>query len=46
MGHGLGEAAKLCGVESQGMLLAGDDGKGNVKVVFPDDSIPVGTRIH
>ena len=36
--------AKFCGVESNGMLLAGDDADGNCKVVFVDD-LPVGTRI-
>ena len=33
------------GVESQGMLLAGDDAEGNCKVIFADD-LPAGTRIH
>jgi methionyl-tRNA synthetase len=36
--------AKFCGVESNGMLLAGDDEKGDCKVIFADD-LPVGTRI-
>ena len=36
--------AKFCGVESNGMLLAGDDAEGNCKVVFADE-LPVGTRI-
>ena len=36
--------AKFCGVESNGMLLAGDDADGNCKVIFVED-LPVGTRI-
>ena len=36
--------AKFCGVESNGMLLAGDDAEGNCKVVFADN-LPAGTRI-
>ena len=36
--------AKFCGVESNGMLLAGDDAEGNCKVIFVED-LPVGTRI-
>ncbi|MBQ2862230.1 MAG: methionine--tRNA ligase, partial [Oscillospiraceae bacterium] len=38
--------AKLCGVESRGMLLAGDREDGSVCVTFIDDSVPVGTRLH
>ena len=38
--------AKLCGVESQGMLLAADAGENDVKVIFVDDSIPEGSKIH
>lgn len=38
--------AKLCGVESAGMLLAGDREDGSVCVTFVDDSVPVGTRLH
>ncbi|MDE6593112.1 MAG: methionine--tRNA ligase [Oscillospiraceae bacterium] len=36
--------AKLCGVESQGMILAADAGD-EVKVIFPDESIPNGARL-
>lgn len=36
--------AKLCGVESQGMILAADAGE-EVKVIFPDSSIPNGARL-
>lgn len=38
--------AKLCGVESSGMLLAGEREDGSVCVTFVDDSVPVGTRLH
>ncbi|WP_071429340.1 methionine--tRNA ligase [Angelakisella massiliensis] len=38
--------AKFCGVESQGMLLAGDTPDGGCKVIFVDDAVPAGTRIH
>ena len=38
--------AKLCGVESSGMLLAGDREDGSVCVTLVDDSVPVGTRLH
>lgn len=42
--------AKLRGVVSQGMILAADsvtaDGQEDVKVLFMDDSIPCGSRIH
>ena len=37
--------AKLCGVESQGMILAADCPDGDVKVIFADD-IPVGSKIR
>lgn len=36
--------AKLCGIESNGMLLAG--GENEVNVVFPDEKTPLGTRIR
>ncbi len=38
--------AKLCGVESNGMLLAGNREDGSACVTFVDDSVPVGTRLH
>ena len=41
--------AKLRGVESRGMLLAADvpDGEGErASVLFVDDSVPVGSRLH
>ena len=37
--------AKLCGVESQGMILAADCPDGNVKVIFADD-IPQGSKVR
>ena len=37
--------AKLCGVESQGMILAADCPNGDVKVIFADD-IPTGSKIR
>lgn len=36
--------ATFCGVESHGMLLAGNDANGNCRVVFVDD-LPVGVRL-
>ena len=36
--------AKLCGVESNGMLLA--SGGDRIRVVFLDDDAPLGDRIH
>ena len=37
--------AKLCGVESQGMILAADCADGGVKVIFADD-IPAGSKVR
>ncbi len=37
--------ATLCGVESQGMILAADAGENDVKVIFVD-GIPVGSKIR
>ena len=39
------EPVKLCGVESQGMILASQDNNNNVKVIFVDNSIPAGSKI-
>lgn len=36
---------KLCGVESNGMICAADTADGDVKVIFPDQSLPCGARI-
>jgi len=37
--------AKLFGVESQGMLLAANDGAGLIKVIEVDDTVETGTQI-
>ena len=37
--------AKLCGVESQGMILAADCGEDDVKVLFID-GVPAGSKIR
>ena len=37
--------AKLCGVESNGMILAADAGENNVKVIFLED-VPAGSKIR
>ena len=37
--------AVLCGVESQGMILAADAGEDDVKVIFVDD-VPAGSSVH
>ncbi len=37
--------AKLCGIESQGMILAADCGQDDVKVIFIDD-VPAGSKIR
>lgn len=39
------KAAKLCGVESQGMILAADAGENDVKVVFLE-GVPAGSKIR
>ena len=38
--------AELCGVESQGMILAADNPDGGAAVVFPDQSLPCGSKIR
>lgn len=38
--------AKLCGLESNGMILAADCSEDDVKVLFLDDSMPEGSRIR
>ncbi len=40
------KSATLCGVESQGMILAADAGEDDVKVVFIDQSVPNGSKIR
>lgn len=37
---------KLCGVDSNGMICAADLADGGCKVIFVDDSIPVGAKIR
>ncbi len=39
------EAAKLRGVESQGMLLAADNGKGKIVLLTPDKKIENGAEV-
>lgn len=38
--------AKLCGVESNGMICAADCPDGSAKVIFPDQSLPCGSKIR
>ena len=38
--------AKLCGLESNGMILAADCDENDVKVIFLDDNMPEGSRIR
>ena len=40
------KAVKLRGVLSQGMICAADMDDGSAKVIFPDQSIPVGSKIR
>ncbi len=40
------EPRKIAGVESQGMLLAAEDDKGNVVLLTPDSEIEEGSRIR
>jgi methionine--tRNA ligase beta chain len=37
---------KMMGVESQCMILAADDGKGNVVVLLPEKDVEEGSKIH
>ena len=39
------EPRKLKGVESQGMLLAATDEKGNLSLISPEEDIELGSRI-
>lgn len=36
----------LCGAESNGMICAAETNDGSVKVIFVDDSLPVGSKIR
>lgn len=38
--------AKLCGVESQGMILAADASDGSAKVIFVSDDVEDGAQLH
>ncbi|HEX3026447.1 MAG TPA: methionine--tRNA ligase [Clostridia bacterium] len=38
--------AKLCGVESNGMILAADVSEDDVKVLFVDQDIPTGSKVR
>ena len=40
------EAKKIRGVESQGMLLAPEDGNGNCVLLVPEKDIDSGTKVH
>jgi methionine--tRNA ligase beta chain len=37
---------KLMGVESQAMVLAADDAKGNVVLLCPEKDIAMGSKVH
>ena len=39
------EPAKLRGVDSNGMLLAADDGQGHVSLLVPDTDVGLGARV-
>ncbi|MDR0768190.1 MAG: methionine--tRNA ligase [Methanosarcinales archaeon] len=39
------KAAKLCGVQSQGMILAADDGNGKVCLLMPDQELEPGSDV-
>ena len=40
------KAAKLRGIESQGMILAAEDGKGNLALVVPERDLPPGSEVR
>ena len=37
---------KMKGIESQGMILAADDDKGNVVLISPEDEIELGSKVR
>ena len=39
------KAAKLCGVQSQGMILAADNGSGKVSLLMPDQELEPGSDV-
>ena len=40
------KSAKLRGIVSQGMVLAAEDGDGNVILIEPADAVPVGSLVR
>ena len=40
------EPKKLAGYKSEAMLLAADDGNGNVSLLQPDKDMPIGSKIY
>ena len=40
------KAAKIKGIESQGMVLAAEDAEGHVVLLTPDKDIPPGSKIR
>ena len=38
--------AKLCGVESNGMICAADNPDGSANVIFPDQNLPCGAKLR
>lgn len=36
---------KMMGIESQGMMLLADDGKGTLRMIMPESPVPNGTRL-
>ncbi|MFC1624909.1 methionine--tRNA ligase subunit beta [Patescibacteria group bacterium] len=40
------EAKEIKGIESQGMLLAPEDGKGNCVLLVPEKDIETGVKVH
>lgn len=40
------KTVKLCGVESNGMICAADLPNGDAQVIFPNENIPVGSKIR
>tara|TARA_Y100000310_G_scaffold107162_1_gene105592 strand:+ start:5949 stop:6290 length:342 start_codon:yes stop_codon:yes gene_type:complete len=40
------EPRKLRGIESQGMVLAADDGEGKVILISPEKDIEIGSRVY
>ena len=34
---------KICGIESQGMIMAAEDENGNLSLIVPEKDVPSGT---